>query len=871
MEASGIDVVCGITSEFLTELLNRIGICKLAPLYLPAISLKPSISRGEILASCLGIELAVRTEISTGKLRIYVELRSAPGGAADFLAPLLNASPFEMDLAPFEVAVHPVQTGLKVCGAGNHLLIFGLHCSEGTQGNWDSFYNSYTGLDLIEVGNQWGVFVTRQITNAIINRIADQALANLDDLSGMDLSNMVLEQIVWPGGELRLKGTGTYNMGCSLGGSADINFRWEAAVTLIAQGSKLSANFRLCKANPRGEEDVLKAFFCSHSIGDLLLGLFTGFTNILVKIISALVANSEENSLTKELIDLAIPETGAIRIEQPIIATDGIGIQGKNASEINTSQIGLPSELVLFSEISSPFIQVRPHTPITKDLVITNLGGASLTVCSGEFANGGIIPFEGHWHLQNCCTNPRIALPGGQTSLTVTFEPLAAAQFDKDYVSTLTLNMVTKAVDAGGNCTYSWESRMVQVKARYEFNHYDGVYQKPWIGIGLQPDEINIEAGMDQFVGNVIPDMPWVDIPIPDDGLQIFEFTTLDPLVKSVQVIDSQNNLVADVGQSFPAIHVSQAVLKGQVLGCKANSIETGISPIPSSSGKSKTILKCKKKVLLPAGTVALTSQITQASLVRDRLLITSGINFYIYDVTNPAHPTLVGASKMAVNPICFAISPVSQLRGGFLQVHISTNRLTTFGLEGLHSNAPRSYQLSKQSVNLPQKSPVRIQMRGLLCLVAAAGGISLYDLYDIEKPQWIAGLKSNSKVNDAQWIQQNVFLATDRGVEVISIRKPSNPERINMIKTATPVTSLQVGELYLYANLAANPYVPKDEGQTFLINLRDLKAQNPVGQYSKPIWRSKFTTDGGLAFLLSKDRMQLKLYTCQAVLARKP
>lgn len=874
METGGIDAVCSVKDDLITEVLNRIGICKLAPVYLPPISLRPSTTQGEILVTCLGIDLAVRTEISAGKLRLYVEPRSEPGGVTDMLAPLLNASPYEVSLQPFEVVAHPVQTGLKVGGSGNHNVLFGIHFSEGTGNNWDYFYNSYQGSDLIGTDTQWGVALNRQIASAAINRVAEQALANVNDLAGMDVSNTNLEQITWPGEDVRLKGTGTYDMSCSLGGSTDIDVRWEAAVTLVAEGSKLSANLRLTDASPRGEEDAIKAFFCSLSIEDLILGLFTAFTNLLVKIISALVSDSGDRSFTKELIDLAIPETGALRITSPVISTDGISIQGQNAYERGASAISVPAELVLFSDVHSPFYSLRPTTPLIRDLVIGNPGGASLTVCSAEFSGGGLGPLVGRWGIQNCCATARIALPGGETSLTVTFEPLSAAEYDHDYTDTLTLNMVTKTVDSAGACSYGWESRTVQVKARYEFQHYDGVYEKPWIGVGLQPDEIYIEAGLDHLVDSIIPDMPWVDIPIPDDGLQIFDFSTPDPAVASVQVFDAQNILVSDVGKSFPEVYVSLAVGKGQVLSCKAVGVETGPAPgpVPAPSRETKTVLKCKKRVLLPAGSVTLASPIAQASLDGNRLLIAAGREFLIYDVSDPAGPARIGASKMPANLVSFAISPEPRTRGGgFLQVCMSATQLMSYELAGLRGNSPSLTRRTKQAASLALRNPVRVLMQGPLCLVAAAGGVSLYDFCDVEQPRLIGGITCNSKVRDALWIRQNLFLATDRGVEVLSVRKPSKPERVNIIATSRPVTSLQTDGLYLYANLAPDPRVAKDEGRTLAINLLDLKAAKPVGQYSKPIWRAALTTAGDLAFAISKDRTQLKLFTWQAATAQKP
>ncbi len=498
-----------------------------------------------------------------------------------------------------------------------------------------------------------------------------------------------------------------------------------------------------------------------------------------------------------------------------------------------------------------------------------------MTVCSAEFSNsGGVGSAIGDWRVQNCCGSPRIVLPGGSISLAVTFEPLAYAQYNQDYTSTLTLNIVTKAIDSDGNCSYKRKSRPVEVKARYEFHHYDGTYQKPWIGGAYVPDEMYIEAGMNRMVDNIIPDMPWVDIPIPGDSLQIFDFYTLDPAVKSVQVFDAQNNLVADVGKSFPAVHVSFAAATGQVFGIKAVGVKTTPGPLPvqPSSREYKTVLKCKKKVLLHAGNVTLSLPITQATLVRNRLLIASGRDFLIYDVSNPTKPAKISAAKMGDNLVSFAVSQERRTRGsGFLLICTNAAQLTSYELAGFHSATPSSIQLSQQSVRLSMKNPVHMLMQSHLCLVAAEGGISLYDIYGDEQPRLMGEIQSNSKVRDALWIRQKVFLATERGVEIISLKKPSSPERLNIIATSMPVTSLQTDGLYLYANLASDSSVLKDKESTLLINLLDLKATKPVGQYRLPIWLARFITADDLALTLSQDRKQLKLYTCQAALAQRP
>ncbi|MCK5176087.1 MAG: hypothetical protein KAQ92_00035 [Candidatus Aenigmarchaeota archaeon] len=371
MERSGVDVVLCVKRTFITEILNRLSVCKLFPIQIPSVELIPSDSTGEVIVKFLGISFAISTNIYQGNLRVYISLRETSAWLEDELGLIEDASPYELSLEMLEDIMPVKQCGLKIGGENGDLLLFGIEFEEGCQTDWNQFYASFVGTEVVGNNNQWGIFIERPAVENGIHKIADDALAEMGGSGSENISNIELTNIEWPGNWIRLKGTGTYNMGCGIFGTAEIDFRWKAALTFHTNDSLLSTKLRFYEVKPRGEEDAIQAAFCDLSLDDIFTGLFTGFTSILYKILSAVFSDPEEEIIIKEIIDLSLPQTGKLCLNRPITTTDGILIQGEGANETGSSQIITDSEFLFNKAISTPFLCYRANLPIFGDIPIS--------------------------------------------------------------------------------------------------------------------------------------------------------------------------------------------------------------------------------------------------------------------------------------------------------------------------------------------------------------------------------------------------------------------------------------------------------------------------------------------------------------------
>jgi len=96
-------------------------------------------------------------EVTEGVLTVNVVEVSVPELLREHLAGVAEGSPYEIGLEDYTEWVTVRRLGVKAGGDGD-LLLVGVELGEGQGSEWSSFYDTYTGTDLVSDPDLWGVY-----------------------------------------------------------------------------------------------------------------------------------------------------------------------------------------------------------------------------------------------------------------------------------------------------------------------------------------------------------------------------------------------------------------------------------------------------------------------------------------------------------------------------------------------------------------------------------------------------------------------------------------------------------------------------------------------------------------------------------------
>ncbi len=847
MERPGVDVAAAIRSGFIADIANRLLVCQLSPFYVPQIELQPSQSPGEVVASFFGVSLKIRAEIVQGNLRIFYDLLEAPDWIREKLGDLLNKSPVEFVLAELYTYVHPFQIGLKVGGSNNDLLLVGLEFAEGDNADWNRFYNQYTGNDLVENAD-WGLYAQRPFIEALIRKVTDFMLAHSDEADLADLSNLEITHIQWPGNWIRLKGTATYT-GCST--FREIDLRWKSALTFPREEAKLFAKLRFYEVKPRGEEDAIQAWLCSLSWTDFLVGLFTGFTSLLVDILRKAFSSTDDQMIQKELVELVRPEFGVLRPSNPQISTDGILFNGKAPLETGSSCLDVDENLFLEKSITTPFFCIRPKTTITKELVISNTGHATCTICSASIETESSIPFLGG-RFSVSGDFPLLILPQSESNLQISFSPTFSAQFGNEYTATLILKTFKKTVNAAGVVSTAFEEKRVNLTAKYSCSHYDGDFIEPEFGIGYDDAHIFIEAGFEQLFVDVEPRLPWAHTTLPAGTISDLGLVFKDPLVSSIEVTNSVEEVVAHV-ESFDEIkYVDVEMEPDQSYNLLINGDDWRKT---KTADKGKTVVESNKRHFIPAAVLNFKDLVNHAELHGSTLYLAYANRLIAVLIDDPDHPLVVPVKNFPKEINSFAlVMGKRNMEKKPIVISLDSVHITIAELNYISSTKLKLYPIIKNVHKMKDTSFSKVKIYKSIYLVYGDNTFILSSTNDLNRSAQLNRVSLKEKIHDAIFYQDTLFFATSEGILIYSIKNPGFPEYLGMFKTSAPVQKLVRRGFYLYALQGE---------KTLIFDCKNPAILKTLGFYNKPHLNFGIFWEEDIAFSVSENKKQVQLYRC--------
>lgn len=868
MENSGVHAVFAVRKTFIEEVLNRMAVCELNPLQINGLELANSTTRGEVLVRWLEVEIAVRADMHQDNLRVFAEIRKAPDWIRSLLEEFLEESPFEFNLTDrLQGMVRIARCGLKVGGNGE-LLVAGAEIAGSATCSWNLFYGAYSGADVIGDGNAWGVWVGRSTGDGLIRKLADQALSGQEALQ---LTEFELWSIEWPGGVIRLKGVGEYMMDCWWG-DQDFDFRWTAELTFPIDGSRISARLRITDAKPRGERDSWNAFWCDFNIADLFSLLIFNIAFLVARIIMKVVeaSGADKPEIVKEVVDLSFRQTGTLRPTLAEPTTEGLHLAGQGARETVDSRLalygspgepGIPMEKTIYTAF--PCFG-RPTESLTAVLHIQNTGTASHTICGAELQQD---PFLGGFAVSDALMGalPLIVLPGETLRIGVSFHPPVLAQYGETYRATLNLNTLKKSF-SGKDITHTHDQRTVEISATYHCVQVANGFHFPEYGLGAELGSIQAEVGFDKPMFDWTHRMPWEDIPIPDEGIEILDIGTRDPAVSSVEILDDHGAVVAEMASGRIGQYISIAMEKGSSYGIKAGARMPRSTPTKKKSqGKERSvpsaIFECRKAILSPASRISFTAPVTHAILRGSRLYVSAGAELCVYDVRDPVHPTRLCTETMKKPVIAFDVAKSLRTKeGGYLLGCVEGTSLARLEFTAKPGEAAGFRSVVRQPIHLDIKGTARARFIGSNYLVMGPQGIAILDARDPSGFKLISDVRLKSAVNDAVMRCHFVFAGTDKGVETVNILNPEAPQMVGMFETDNPVGSLGTTGPLLMAHTGKDRIVILESGTPASLKV--------VGRYTKLSWTGWLTLEGDVGFSIGSERKQVILYQRQVVMA---
>ena len=868
MENSGVHAVFAVRRSLLQEVLNRMALCRLHPVPIDDLALANSADRGEVLVRSLGMEVAVRAEVHQDSLRVFVEIRQAPDWVRAVLEDFLAGSPFEFNLTQYLQGMLDVtRLGLKVAGSGD-LLVAGVEIAGSGTCDWNRFYGEYSGADVVGDGNEWGVWVGRPTGDGVIRRLAERALA---DQGALQFSGFELWSIDWLGGAIRLKGVGELMMDCWWGGQ-DFDFRWTAELTFPIDGPRISARLRITDAKPRGERDSWNAFWCDFNFADLfgLLAFNIAFllTRIVMKVVEASGAGQQE--IVREVVNLSLRQTGILHPTLAEPTTEGFILAGRGACEDGDSELVLWSEpgepgVVLEKTVHTPFpCYGRPTEPATGVLHIKNRGTASHTICGVELQQD---QFLGGFAVSDALTGalPLIVLPGETLRIGVSFNPPVLAQYGETYVAVLILDTFKKSV-SGKAITQTHDQRTVQLSATYRCVQVNDDFQFPEYGLGQDLGSIQADVALDRPMVDWTGRMPWDDIPIPDEGFEILDVGTRDPVVSSVGLLDDHGAVVAEMESGAIGQYLSIALERGRSYGIKAGARMPSRAPAGKEgpcTGRSglTALFECRKAVLSPVSRISFAGPVTHAVLKGARLFVSTGAELCVYDVRNPASPVRLCAETMAGSILAFDVTRRARTKeGGYLLACVEGASLATLQFAAEPGKAAGFRPAVRHPISLDTKATTRARFAGSTCLVVRSHGIAILDARDPSAFTLIADARVKSAVTDAATKRHFVFAGTDTGVETIDVTRPGVPTTVGVFETEQPVERFSTMGPLLCAHTGKGRAVVLDAGEPSSLKV--------AGRYSRLHWPDWLTLEGDVGFSIADGGTEVLLYQRHAVMA---
>lgn len=848
MEQCGVDVAAAIRSSFIADIANRLLVCQFSPFYIPQIELLPSQTPGEVIASFFDdVSIKIRAEIVQGNLRIYYDLLEAPPWIQEKLGDLLNKSPIEFVLDELYTYVHPLQIGLKVGGENNDLLLIGLEFAEGDNADWNRFNNQFSGNDLVENAD-WGLYAERPFIKALIHKVTDFMLAHSDEADLADLSNLEITHIEWPGNWIRLKGTATYT-GCST--FREIDLRWKSALTFPREEAKLFAKLRFYEVNPRGEEDAIEAWLCTLSWQDFLGGLFTGFASLLVNILRKAFSSTDDQILQKELVELVRPEFGILRPNNPQISTDGILFYGRAPLETGSSRLDIDENLFLEKSITTPFYCIRPNTTITEKLVISNTGHATLTICGAAIETETTTPDVGG-RFSVTGDFPLLILPQTESNLQISFSPSFSAQFGNEYTATLLLKTIKKSVNAAGIASTSFEEKRVNLTAKYSCNHYDGEFVEPDFGIGYDDEHLLIEAWLEQLFVDMEPRLPWMDTSLPAGTVSDLGLICQDPLVSSMKVINSAEEVVAHVESLDEVIYLDVGLEPDQSyhLLLSGNDLRK-----TKTADKGKTVVESNKRHFIPAAVLNFKDPVNHAELHGSTLYLASANRLIAVLIEDPAHPTMVPIKNFPKEINSFALVVGKRnIEKKPIVISLDSRHITVAELNHISSTKLKLYPVRKNAHKITDTFISKVIIYKSIYLVYGDNTFILSSINDNNGSAQLNQVTLKEKIHDAVFYQDTLFFTTSKGILIYSIKNSAFPEYLGMFETETPVSKLVRRGFYLY--------VLQGE-KTLILDCKNPAKLKNLGFYNKPHLNFWISWEEDIAFSVSESRKQVQFYHC--------
>jgi hypothetical protein len=823
MEASGVDLVAGGKLGFVLDVLQRMEVCNSGR------------SLDDPVGLCASFEGILREKL--GDFLHLVECRSA----------------------------------IKV---DSDLLIVGLEFEEGAEAeeaDWDEF-DDYGGTELVSEPNEWGIAVTSELVDSLIYDNVDYLLSNLTGESMENISEVELTDIEWPGDKIRLKGNAIYDLDCPLG-TIELDIEWEVSLTLKAEDSKLSVEWAVTDAKPLYWYGYAELVLCGVLWGDLLVGFLIDFGVALSRILGQFFMPGSDLQDWEEkkilLVDLCcFVQTGQLVLDEPTITTDGVTIKGKRVGESGSSVTHVPSEVVLERVIHTPFACLRPSRPIYGVVQVSNDGGASLAICSASLDAGdeGFVTTGAcGWEVLTafCDSTPLIILPGEHAFVRVCCRPWGVVEFNVDYRTTLVLSGFSQTVDEEGKGSYAAEESRVSLVARYHCQPYDAQFDSPEIGLGYDPELVLIDALFDDVMYDLISRIPWKEVWLPDDAIEIIDLMTDDALVSAMRILDTDENAVAQIESALPAKHLSFALERGQSYSL---ALKSGIGEaIPSQPHRREdeamgtTLVECRKYVLMPMAKLPLDDPINHAFLSANWLFVATGEYLVIYDVRDPSVPRKVHSKRFDTDIVGLDVARGTRTKGGGrLLVGVGKSGLSSFELLSGPAGKPTIYQAWRSHQVPDLQDTFKVLFHRSKCVTLAKERLALFDTRGSGRLELLSTLQVDGMIYDADVKRDVIFIGTNQGIEVVDLKHCTAPKRVGIHKTDDPVLKLQVRGPILYATQA--------KGGTLLLDCSNFRALKPAGWYQRPVWSSYISMEGDVGVAISDDKRSFRLFSKQAV-----
>ncbi|MCK5176086.1 MAG: hypothetical protein KAQ92_00030 [Candidatus Aenigmarchaeota archaeon] len=495
-------------------------------------------------------------------------------------------------------------------------------------------------------------------------------------------------------------------------------------------------------------------------------------------------------------------------------------------------------------------------------------GDASLTICSIEFENEphGIGLNRGRWEILTNMAGmmPIIILPKEETNIKCAYYPTSDTLFDHEYPTTLVLHTIKKSVISADTTTYAPEDARINLIAKYTCNHYDGQFNEPEYGFSM-PDSVYFEVLLDRLMKDIMRRMPWEEINLPKGAIRIIDITTKDPVILRIQIFDSNKNIVAEINSSLPVKYMSFLLDKRQSYNFIANSEIKGRMPVSYSKKNKnqrivKTLIECKKSVLIPAVRLLMKKPISHAVLLTNRLFIATGRYLLIYDVGNLDKPVKLYSKRMKKNILSFDIAKGTKTKNkGYLMVCLEGSQISPLELLKSKADKPSIHMLKRQRLGINLKNPSKTIFYKSICAVIGTDGLRLFDIHNPEQFKHLSKIKVKAKVYDAIIKYNVLFIGTNKGIWVVDIKQPESPKTISIYKTGNPVTQLEIRGPFLYAT--------KEKGGTIVLDYSSSKSLKQIGMYCKPLWKNNFHIDGDVGFSILDNKKQLELFSRQTII----